>query len=528
MDSTSTTGAAKTGLTSASAGLIISTIADNEATATAYTQAAGNIESISTLGTFTSPTAGKCRFKEVDATNHPGLYEIQIADARWAVSGARSLIVSVSGASGAAQVDCEVQLVAVDAQDAVRFGLTALPNAAASAANGLVTVGTGSGQLGLSSGAVTVATNNDKTGYALSGSQTFNNTGTWIGNVSGSVGSVSGNVGGNVSGSVGSVTAVVSANMTQINGTAIDGKADENFNVFFGNAGATTTKVVDDVGTGAGGSSDWTATEKNQIRYRLGVDGTTATPATNSPNLGTVAANVTQWLGTAAATPTVAGVPEVDITHVLGQAAQAASGAIDANVVQVAGQTANASGAINFSNLDVAVSSRSTYAGADTAGTTTLLSLLTPTRAGYLDNLASAPPTSAAIADAVWDEPRASHTTAGSFGLYLDSQVSLVGGLDAAGVRSAIGMASANLDAQLSNLATPAEVNAEVLSVINTGTLIDGKTVVQAIRIIAAAVGGIITDAGSSVEHFRGLDGATTRLAVTVDATGNRTAVSYP
>lgn len=37
--------------------------------------------------------------------------------------------------------------------------------------------------------------------------------------------------------------------------------------------------------------------------------------------------------------------------------------------------------------LDAAMSSRSTYAGADTAGTTTLLSRLTATRAGYLDNL---------------------------------------------------------------------------------------------------------------------------------------------
>jgi len=39
-------------------------------------------------------------------------------------------------------------------------------------------------------GAVTAGTVSDKTGYALSGTQTFNNTGTWTGNVTGSVGSV--------------------------------------------------------------------------------------------------------------------------------------------------------------------------------------------------------------------------------------------------------------------------------------------------------------------------------------------------
>lgn len=124
LDTDSTAGAGKTGLTHSSSGLIISTIADNEASATAYTQAASNIETITTLGTFATPTASKCRFKEVDATNHPGLYEVQIADARWGVSNARSVIISLSGVSGAAQVDAEVQLKAVPANvTAVSDGL---------------------------------------------------------------------------------------------------------------------------------------------------------------------------------------------------------------------------------------------------------------------------------------------------------------------------------------------------------------------------------------------------------------------
>jgi hypothetical protein len=107
-DSTSTTGAGKTGLTNSSTGLIISTIANNEATATTYTSAASNVETITTLGTFAAPTASKCRFKEVDATNFPGVYEIQIADARFAVTSAKALLVSVQ-ASGVAPVVLEVQ-----------------------------------------------------------------------------------------------------------------------------------------------------------------------------------------------------------------------------------------------------------------------------------------------------------------------------------------------------------------------------------------------------------------------------------
>lgn len=42
---------------------------------------------------------------------------------------------------------------------------------------------------------------------------------------------------------------------------------------------------------------------------------------------------------------------------------------------------------LGLSNVDAAISSRSTYAGGDTAGTTSLLGRLTVARAGYLDNL---------------------------------------------------------------------------------------------------------------------------------------------
>jgi len=167
LNSSVSTGAGLTGLTSASSGLIISTIADNEATATAYTVAASNVETITTLGTYAAPTSGKCRFKEVDATNHKGVYEIQIADARFAVSSAKSLLVSVSGATNAAETDVVIPLRDLDPFDAVRAGLTALPNVASGSAGAIITSGTGTAQLSVSSGAVTVGTNNDKTGYSL-------------------------------------------------------------------------------------------------------------------------------------------------------------------------------------------------------------------------------------------------------------------------------------------------------------------------------------------------------------------------
>lgn len=78
-------------------------------------------------------------------------------------------------------------------------------------------VGSVTGAVGSVTSGVTVTTNNDKSGYSLTattglGNQTANITGNLsgsVGSVTGAVGSVTGNVGGNVTGSVGSVVGAV-------------------------------------------------------------------------------------------------------------------------------------------------------------------------------------------------------------------------------------------------------------------------------------------------------------------------------
>lgn len=139
-DSSSTTGARLTGLTSSSAGLVVATIADNESSATVYAQASSNIETISTIGTYAAPTGSKCRFKEIDAGNLPGHYEIQLADARYAVASAKALYVSIHGATNLLQSDLEIRLTSADLDDAVNLGLSALPSAAPAANGGMPTV----------------------------------------------------------------------------------------------------------------------------------------------------------------------------------------------------------------------------------------------------------------------------------------------------------------------------------------------------------------------------------------------------
>lgn len=114
LDSASTTGAGKTGLTYSSTGLRIGTIADNESSSTAYTESGATIQALVDKGTYLAPTSGKCRFAELDSTNHPGVYEIQIADARFAVSSAKYLLISITGASGAVPCNAVIPLVSDD------------------------------------------------------------------------------------------------------------------------------------------------------------------------------------------------------------------------------------------------------------------------------------------------------------------------------------------------------------------------------------------------------------------------------
>ena len=136
LDSTSTTGGRKTGL------------AYNTASLTAYYTRNGGSATAITLATLAAANSAWSSggFKEVDATNAPGLYRLDVPDAALA-SGADSVVVTLNGASGMVQVDTEIQLVAWDPQDTVRGGLTALPNANAEASGGLYTRGSGAGQI---------------------------------------------------------------------------------------------------------------------------------------------------------------------------------------------------------------------------------------------------------------------------------------------------------------------------------------------------------------------------------------------
>lgn len=136
LDSTSSSGARKTGL------------AWNTSSLRAYYVRNGGSATAITLATLAAANSSYSSggFKEVDATNMPGLYRLDVPDAAIA-AGVPSVVIQLGGATGMVEVPIEIQLVTADFQDSVRLGLTALPNAAAEASGGLFTRGTGSGQI---------------------------------------------------------------------------------------------------------------------------------------------------------------------------------------------------------------------------------------------------------------------------------------------------------------------------------------------------------------------------------------------
>ncbi|QKD16786.1 hypothetical protein HGP13_17865 [Mesorhizobium sp. NZP2077] len=327
LDSTSTTGGRKTGLAFNTSSLVAYYVR-NQGTATAIT--------LATLAAAnTAWSSGG--FKEVDATNMPGIYRLDVPDAAFATGAGDDVVIVLKGATGMVQASVDVQLVAWDPQDSVRAGLTALPNAAAEAAGGLYTRGTGAGQI-----------NQDANGRVDANAKAWAGTATTL------------------------TSGLPDVNMKTITAGIIA-------------AASFAANALDAV---------WST-------------------ATRVLTAGT---NIALAKGTG-----VTGFNDLSAAEVNAEADTALS---DAGVTSV-----------RQAHLDADVSSRSTYAGADTAGTTTLLSRLTNTRAGLLDHLDA--DISSRMATFSYTAP-----------------------LDAAGTRSALGLASANFDTQIATLATSAALTA--------------------------------------------------------------------
>lgn len=156
-DSSSTTGGGLTGLTSASSGLVCYRARDDDGNAagTAISLSAG------TRGTWSSGG-----FVEKDSTNMPGWYELGIPNAALA-SGSNTVAIHLKGAANMAPCPIEIELTATNNQDGTAGGISRL-DAAVSSRMATFTLPTNFSSFAITAGgAVTVGTNNDKTGYSL-------------------------------------------------------------------------------------------------------------------------------------------------------------------------------------------------------------------------------------------------------------------------------------------------------------------------------------------------------------------------
>jgi hypothetical protein len=279
---------------------------------------------------------------------------------------------------------------------------------------------------------------------------------------------------------------------------------------------------------------------KADVSHWLGTAAATPTVA------GVPEVDVTHWIGTAAATPTVAGVPEVDATHWNGTAVTTPP---SVNATQISGDstaadtleswldgTAGAYPELGIIDQGTAQSATATtlvlraatpFGSDDACLGATLMAFgstqgywqsrlitdyttaddtctvdtwdVTPSGTitykvfGSAPSSSSSPPTAAQIADAVWDEDTTGHTTSGTFGeqlktdvdaILVDTGTTLDGRIPAALVS---GRMDASVGAMAANVMTAAAAAADLTTELQSGlataaALATVDTVVDAIQ----------------------------------------------
>jgi hypothetical protein len=445
-DGSSTTGAGLTGLAFNTASLTCYYKRSNGTASVAVTLA-----NITTLGTFVSGG-----FKEVDATNQPGLYEFHPPNAALA-SGADSVAFTLKGATNMAPCTLLIELTATSNQDATAGGISRLDGTITSRMatytqpTGFLAAtfptGTIANTTNITAGTITTTTNLTNlpaitsnwltaagiAAGALSGKGDWNvgKTGYSLTATTG-LGNQTANITGNLSGSVGSVTGAVGS----ITGVTFP----TNFSALAITAGGIAKADLDTIKTQAvtcaGGVTIPTGTLASTTNIAIvnsvnGLMNSTIASAvwdeilaghTTGGSAGKIVydnlnatvtsrmATYTQPTGFLAATFPATVASTTNITAATGVTLTATTG--------LGNQTANITG-----NLSGSVGSVTGAVGSVTGAVGSVTGL-----------------TNATIADAVWDEARSGHTTAGTFGLYLDAQVSTAGGgsLTEAGIADAV------------------------------------------------------------------------------------------
>jgi hypothetical protein len=310
--SSSTTGGGLTGLVYNTSGL------------TAYysftgTNAGSTSITLATLAAVNSAYSSG-GFKEIDSTNMPGTYRLDLPNAVLAASKGQTVTIYLQGAANLAPLVIEIELTAWNNQDGVRGGMTAFPNVASGTTGCLVVSGSGTGGLTLAGGigsanvtqalgnAVTTTTN----GILDINVKNYNNvTATTDANNYPKVDIV------DIAGTAVSVTtAQLGINVVNWNNTVVATPAT---------AGIPDINVKNIVNTAA-------AVDANNY---LKIDVVDVAGTAVSATAGLLNANVTQFGGTAITQ--TAGIPSVNTSQFNGTAATATAGIPSVNTSQFGG-----------------------------------------------------------------------------------------------------------------------------------------------------------------------------------------------
>lgn len=158
-------------------------------------------------------------------------------------------------------------------------------------------------------------------------------------------------------------------------------------------------------------------------------------------------------------------------------------------------------------------------------------------------DLNTAAVTAAGIADAVWDEAIADHTSVGSFGAKnqkvvpsetINDYKADVSGLATTTALSTVSGLVDDLESRLTaaragyldNLNTGVALTAAGVDAILDEAVVGSYTLRQLLKVMAAALAGKATGGGTTSVTFRGVDDTSDVIVATVDANGNRSAVT--
>lgn len=230
-----------------------------------------------------------------------------------------------------------------------------------------------------------------------------------------------------------------------------------------------------------------------------------------------VTANADQWAGGTIPAPNVTGVPLIDLKYTLGTISPATAGSVRADAVT--GAVGSVTGSVG--SVTGAVGSVTGAVGSVTAAVT------------ITGDLSATMKTS--VENAVWDATLASHLNVGSTGAALNAAGAagdpwLTNLPGAYGLGTAGNIVGNKLDATVSSRAQPSDVptanqNADALLDRAAG-IETGITPRQGLRVMLSAMVGKLSGAGTTTVKIRDTQDTKDRITATVDAQGDRTAVT--